>query len=70
MRHPLDPLREYYLDCFRRSVEDARRRRRRFDQLTTELLLEVPSLKHPEYCHRLYRIDIFGKRDGKDGILE
>lgn len=67
MRHPLEPLREYYLDCFRQSVEKARAR---FDPMTTELLLELPSLKHPEYCHRLYRVDIIGKQDGKDGILE
>jgi len=67
MQHPLETLREYYLDCFRQCVDNARVR---FDQMATELLLELPSSKHPEYCHRLYRVDIIGKRDGKDEILE
>ena len=67
MRHPLQRLRDYYLDCFAESIEKARGR---FDQFTTELLLELPSLKYPEYCHRLYRADIMGRRPGEPGILE
>jgi len=67
MRHPLQTLRDYYLDSFAESIECARDR---FDQFATELLLELPSLKHPEYCYRLYRADIMGKRAGEPGVLE
>jgi hypothetical protein len=67
MSHPLQPIRDYFLDCFRQSITKARGE---LDQLATELLLEIPSLKHPEYCYRLYRADIVGKRDGKSKILE
>jgi hypothetical protein len=42
MRHPLQAVRDYYLDCFAKSIENARDR---FDQFATELLLELPSLK-------------------------
>ncbi len=67
MPHPLHSLREYYLDFFRESLEEVRSR---FDEFTTELLLELPSLKYPEYCHRLYRVDIIGKRAGESRIVE
>ena len=67
MRHPLQTLRDYYLNCFGESVKNASSR---FDQFTTELLLELPSLKYAEYCHRLYRADIIGKRAGEPGMLE
>ncbi|MGE3808441.1 MAG: hypothetical protein AB7K24_27575 [Gemmataceae bacterium] len=67
MQHPLQILRDYYLECFAESIENARNR---FDQFATELLLELPSLKHPEYCYRLYRADIMGKRAGDPGVLE
>ena len=67
MNHPLQPIRDYFLDSFRKSIAEARSE---FDQFTTELLLEIPSLKHPDYCYRLYRADIVGKRDGKSEIRE
>jgi hypothetical protein len=67
MRHPLEPVRDYYLDCFRHSIESARTQ---FDQFTNELLLELPSLKYSAYCHRLYRADIIGKRADENRVVE
>jgi len=67
MPHLLEPIRDYYLDCFRQSVASARAE---LDQFTTELLLELPSLKHSEYCYRLYRTDVIGKKDGKSVVRE
>jgi hypothetical protein len=67
MSHPLQPIRDYFLDCFRQSITKARGE---LDQVVSELLLEIPSLKHQEYCYRLYRADIIGKRDGKPQISE
>ncbi|BET65443.1 hypothetical protein ASA1KI_03610 [Opitutales bacterium ASA1] len=65
--HPLQEHRDYFLRCFRDSVAKARES---LDQFATELLLELPSLAYPEYCYRLYRADIAGKRDGKSVIHE
>jgi len=67
MNHPLHPIREYYLNCFRESVVKARSE---LDQFTTELLMEIPTLKYKEYCYRLYRVDIIGKKNGESKILE
>lgn len=67
MQHPLDAIRKYYLECFRQSINEAQGH---YDQFTTELLLELPTLKHHEYCYRLYRADIIGKRLGKAGVRE
>jgi hypothetical protein len=67
MNHQLHPIREYYLNCFRESVAKARSE---LDQFTTELLLEMSTLKHKEYCYRLYRVDIIGKKNGESKILE
>lgn len=67
MSHPFQPIRDHFLDCFRKSIAEAGSE---FDQFTTELLLEIPSLKHPDYCYRLYRADIVCKRDGKSEIRE
>lgn len=67
MSHPLQPIRDYFLDCFRESIATARGD---LDQFETELLLELSSLKHPEYCYRLYRADIVGKKDGKSVVQE
>lgn len=67
MSHPLQPIRDHFLDSFRNSVAKARDE---LDQFATELLLELPSLKHPDYCYRLYRADIVGKRDEKSVIRE
>jgi hypothetical protein len=67
MPHPLQPIRDYFLDCFRESIAAARGD---LDQFATELLLELSSLKHPEYCYRLYRADIVGKKNGKSVVQE
>jgi hypothetical protein len=67
MSHPLQPVRDYFLECFRQSITKARDE---LDQVVSELLMEIPSLKHPDYCYRLYRADIIGKRDGKPQISE
>ena len=67
MSHPLQPVRDYLLECFRESITKARSE---LDQLATELLLEIPSLKYPEYCYRLYRADIVGKCGGESKIIE
>ena len=67
MNHPLQIVRDHYLDCFRESIADARSR---FTEFTTELLLELPTLKYPEYCYRLYRVDIIGKRVEESGVVE
>jgi hypothetical protein len=67
MLHPLQPIRDYYLDCFRESISKARAE---LDQFATELLLELSSLKYPEYCYRLYRADIVGKKEGKSVVQE
>jgi len=67
MNHPLQPIRDYFLDCFRQRITKARGE---LDQVVSELLLEIPSLKHPEYCYRLYRADMIGKRDDKPQISE
>lgn len=67
MNHPLQTIRDYYLNCFRDNVVKARSE---LDQFTTELLLEIPSLKYSEYCYRLYRTDIIGKKNGESKIVE
>jgi len=67
MPHPLQPIRDYFLDCFRESIAKARVD---LDQFATELLLELSRLKHPDYCYRLYRADIVGKKDGKSVVQE
>jgi hypothetical protein len=67
MSHPLQPIRDYYLDGFRKSIADALGE---LDQFATELLLEIPSLKHPDYCYRLYRADIIGQANGETKIRE
>jgi hypothetical protein len=67
MTHPLQPIREYYLDCFRQGLADARKE---FDELASELLLELPHLKYDEYVYRLYRVDIIGKQRGETRIRE
>jgi hypothetical protein len=67
MIHPLQPIRDYFLECYRQSIAKARNE---LDQFATELLLEIPSLKNLEYCYRLYRADIIGKRNGETKILE
>jgi hypothetical protein len=65
--HPLDPVREKFLSHFREAIANARNE---LDQFATELLLELPSLKHDEYCYRLYRADIVGKKEGKSKVCE
>jgi hypothetical protein len=65
--HPLKSLRDYYLDCFRKSIVTAPNH---FDQFTTELLLELASPKHYDYCYRLYRADIISKHRGKTAVRE
>ena len=67
MNHPLEDHRAYFLQCFREGIGKARDS---LDQFATELLLELSSLKYPDYCYRLYRADIVGKRDGKNVIRE
>jgi hypothetical protein len=67
VNHPLESLRDYYLDCFRQSIAEARTH---FDECAAELLLELPSLNHPEYCYRLYRADIIGKHLGENSVRE
>ena len=67
MTHPLQPIRDYYLDCFRQGLAKARGE---FEELTSELLLELPHLKHDEQVYRLYRVDIIGKQRGETCIRE
>jgi hypothetical protein len=67
MSHPLQPIRDLYLDCFRQGMAKARRE---FDELTSELLLELPHLQHDEQVYRLYRVDIIGKQRGETRIRE
>ena len=65
--HPLAALRDFYLERFRQSIAKATLE---LDGIATELLIEIPSLPHSEYCYRLYRVDVIGQRDGVSQVRE